>query len=171
MSAQKVKIEDKQIEVVKNWPKPTSVYDMQMFIGFANFYQRFIQGFSRIATLLTSMLKTTRSLKVLAPKLFRASDNKIVEVGSKADKTVRNLSKFKGSKNNKSENLTRIPNIRATREFTFLTSGAKEAFNYLRQVFIKAVILQNLDLESSIQIETNASSYAIGRVLSQLSLN
>ena len=30
-----------------------------MFIGFANFYRRFIQGFSKIAALLTSMLKTS----------------------------------------------------------------------------------------------------------------
>ncbi len=30
-----------------------------MFIGFANFYKRFIQNFSWIATPLTSMLQTT----------------------------------------------------------------------------------------------------------------
>ena len=35
---QGVKIEDEQIKVVKNWPKPTSVRDIQMLIGFANFY-------------------------------------------------------------------------------------------------------------------------------------
>ena len=29
-----------------------------MFLGFANFYQRFIQGFSRIAVPFTSILKT-----------------------------------------------------------------------------------------------------------------
>ena len=38
MPAQAVKIEDKQIEAVKNWPEPTSVRDIQVFIGFANFY-------------------------------------------------------------------------------------------------------------------------------------
>ena len=32
-----------------------------VFIGFANFYRRFIQGLSRIATSLTAILKTTRS--------------------------------------------------------------------------------------------------------------
>ena len=36
-----------------------------MFLGFANFYQRFIQGFSRIAAPLTLMLKTLGSTKSL----------------------------------------------------------------------------------------------------------
>ena len=58
MLAQGVKIEDEQIEAVKNWPEPTSVRDIQVFIGFANFYRHFIRGFSRIAALLTSILKT-----------------------------------------------------------------------------------------------------------------
>ena len=31
-----------------------------MFLGFANFYRQFIQGFSWIAALLTSMLKISR---------------------------------------------------------------------------------------------------------------
>ena len=34
---------------------------MQVFLGFANFYWRFIHGFSRIAAPLTSMLKTSGS--------------------------------------------------------------------------------------------------------------
>ena len=40
--AQKVRIEDEQIKVVKNWPELTSVRDIQIFIGFANFYRYFI---------------------------------------------------------------------------------------------------------------------------------
>ena len=50
-------MEDDQIKAVKNWPKPTSVKDIQVFIGFANFYRRFIQGFSRIVAPLTLLLK------------------------------------------------------------------------------------------------------------------
>ena len=51
----------KKIEVVKNWPKPKLVYNIQVFLSFANFYQRFIQSFNRIAALLILMLKSTRS--------------------------------------------------------------------------------------------------------------
>ena len=50
-------MEDEQIKAVKNWLEPTSVRDIQVFIGFANFYRRFIRGFSRIAAPLTSLLK------------------------------------------------------------------------------------------------------------------
>ena len=64
-----------------------------------------------------------------------------------------------------------MPNIGAAREPNFLTPNAKEAFNYLKLAFIKAPIFWHFDLESHIRIKTNASSYAIGRVLSQLNLD
>ena len=31
-------MEDKQIEVVKNWPELKSMRDIQVFLGIANFY-------------------------------------------------------------------------------------------------------------------------------------
>ena len=42
VSAQRVQMEDKRIEAVKSWPEPKSVRDIQVFIGFAKFYRRFI---------------------------------------------------------------------------------------------------------------------------------
>lgn len=59
VSTQGLRMEDKRIEAVKTWPEPKSVRDIQVFIGFANVYQRFIQGFNKIAAPLTSMLKTS----------------------------------------------------------------------------------------------------------------
>ena len=47
----------------RSWPEPKSVQDIQVFLGFANFYRQFIQKFRRIAVPLTSMLKTSRSTK------------------------------------------------------------------------------------------------------------
>ena len=187
-------MEDERIEAVKNWPEPTSVRDTQVFIGFANFYQRFIRGFSRIAAPLTSLLKATglsdsapkafradddevvgvgapliSPLKAtgssdLALKAFRADDDKVVGVGGRANKTVVNSSIQ--SKNEKSRYLTRVPNIGATGEPNFLTPDAKKAFNHLRLAFIEAPILRHFDPESHIRIETDASGYAIGGVLS-----
>ena len=52
-------MEAKKIEVVKNWPKPKSIQDIKVFLGFANFYWQFIQVFSKIVAPLSSMLKTT----------------------------------------------------------------------------------------------------------------
>ena len=92
--AQGVKMKDKRIEAVKNWPEQTSVKDIQVFIGFANFYRRFIRGFSRIAAPLTSLLKTTGSSDS-ASKAFKADDDEVVGGGGggKTNETIRNLSK------------------------------------------------------------------------------
>ena len=50
-------MEEEKIDIMKNWPKPKSIRDIQVFLGFANFYRYFIQGFSRIAAPLTSMFR------------------------------------------------------------------------------------------------------------------
>ena len=42
MSAQRVRIEEEQIKAVKHWHEPKSMRDIQVFLGFANFYQRYI---------------------------------------------------------------------------------------------------------------------------------
>ena len=69
MSLQGICMEDERIRAVEQWPEPKSVRDIQVFLGFANFYRRFIQGFSHIAAPLTSMLKTTGSTgSVASPK-------------------------------------------------------------------------------------------------------
>lgn len=47
-------------------------------------------------------------------------------------------------------------------------SKASLTFTQLKKIFIKALILYYFNLERYIQIKTNASSYAIGGVLNQL---
>ena len=139
-----------------------SVRDIQMFISFANFYRRFIQGFTKIAAPFTFLLKTTKLSDELAPKAFKANDNKVVGGGSsRVNETVMNSSK----------KLTRVLNIEAIEEPTFLTLNIKKVFNQLRLAFIKAPIFRHFDLKSHICIETDASSYAIGRMLSQLNFD
>ncbi len=59
---QGIRMEEEQIKPVRDWPEPQSVCDIQVFLGFANFYRQFIQGFSRLAASLTSMLKTTSAV-------------------------------------------------------------------------------------------------------------
>ena len=50
----------------------------------------------------------------------------------------------------------------------YLTPAAKKAFDQLRQAFTEALILQHFNLKQYIWVETDASGYAIGGVLSQL---
>ena len=79
------------------------------------------------------MLRTTRLFKILAQKVLRADNDKVDGGvgGDRADETVKNLSKCKKLKNNKSRNLTRVPITGAIEKFTFLTPNAKGTFNYI----------------------------------------
>ena len=58
-----VHMEPERIESIKNWPEPQSIREIQVFIGFANFYRRFIRNFNAIAGPLISMFKTGLSSK------------------------------------------------------------------------------------------------------------
>ena len=42
VSSKGIRMEDERIEAVKQWPEPQSVQDIQVFLGFANFYWQFI---------------------------------------------------------------------------------------------------------------------------------
>ena len=50
-----VKMEQEKIKAIKEWKTPTKVKDVESFLGFANFYRRFIQNFSHIAKLLNEL--------------------------------------------------------------------------------------------------------------------
>ena len=57
ISASGVKMDPKKVSAIVDWPKPSSVRDLQVFLGFANFYRRFIRGYSKIASPLTRLLR------------------------------------------------------------------------------------------------------------------
>ena len=59
----------------------------------------------------------------------------------------------------------------SNRAIGYLIPIARLAFTQLKKVFTKAPILWYFDPEYYIRIETDVSGYAIGRVLSQLTLN
>ena len=44
-----------KVQIIQDWPKPQKVNDIQSFLGFANFYHRFIYGYSRITVPLTRL--------------------------------------------------------------------------------------------------------------------
>jgi len=43
-----IKMEQEKIKAVKEWKTPGKVKDVESFLGFTNFYRRFIQNFSQI---------------------------------------------------------------------------------------------------------------------------
>ena len=42
---------------IDTWESPKSIKDVLSFLGFANFYRRFIKDYARLASLLTALTK------------------------------------------------------------------------------------------------------------------
>ena len=177
LTSKGISIEDKQIEAVKQWPKLQLLRDIQVFLGFVNFYRQFFQGFSQIAAPLTSVLKRAESRKggdgVGGDIRAGRGRNKIDESGINnvevdgSEVKVDEVRK-KGQKMSKSKNLSKAKKKVGS---DFLTFGAKLAFIKLRQTFCKALIIYHFYPERLIRIETDVSGYAVGGVFSQLISN
>jgi len=52
-----IKMNPKKLDTITNWPVPTSAKEIQQFLGFTNFYRRFIDSYSRITIPLTNLTK------------------------------------------------------------------------------------------------------------------
>ena len=102
--------------------------------------------------------------------MFKAYSKEIFEGAdvNRADETFKNSLSFKKAKN---KSQTCMPNIGAMGEPEFLTASAKKAFNQLKLAFTNAPILWHFDLECHIRIKSNALGYAIGGILSLLTLD
>jgi RNase H-like domain found in reverse transcriptase/Reverse transcriptase (RNA-dependent DNA polymerase) len=98
------------LSVNKDWPEPWKVTDIQSFLGFANFYRRFIYNHSNIT----------------------------------------------------------VPLTRLTRKGTpwVFTKECWESFNYLKKAFTLAPILSHWVPDRPMVLETDASDYALGTILS-----
>ena len=46
-----------RVEAVRNFPTPASLKELKSFLGLANYYRRFIKGFSEIASPLNALTK------------------------------------------------------------------------------------------------------------------
>ena len=57
ISARGISMDPGKVSAITSWPPPRSVHDIQVFIGFANFYRRFISNYSKITSPITSLLK------------------------------------------------------------------------------------------------------------------
>src|SRR5882762_3639912 len=101
-----------KVEAVKSWPVPRNVKDVQAFLGFANFYRRFIQGFSKVCKPLTDLTR-------------------------------------KGT------------------AFAWSTV-CEDAFQLLKQLFTEGPILAHFNADRPTRVETDASDFALGTILSQL---
>ncbi|GJP32390.1 hypothetical protein CLOM_g16984 [Closterium sp. NIES-68] len=63
VSAQGVRVDPKKIEAVRTWKTPENVKELQQFLGFANYYNRFVPQYAKIAAPLTNLLKKNTPYK------------------------------------------------------------------------------------------------------------
>jgi hypothetical protein len=111
ISHEGVRMDPAKVAAIITWPAPRSVHDIQVFLGFANFYRRFIDKYSKITSAITALLKKG--------VLF------------------------------------------------CWNSKAQAAFDRLKKAFTTAPILRHFDQTRPAIIETDASDFAEGGILSQ----
>ena len=105
-----VKIDPAKVNTIINWPLIINVKDVQSFLGFANFYRRFIYRYSKLAAPLTNLTKK----------------NVLFE----------------------------------------WTPECQKAFDTLKSTFTSETVLRHYDPSLPIVIETDASNYMSGGILS-----
>lgn len=57
--SRRVKADSEKIQAVVEWSRPTTLKQLQQFLGFANFYRRFIKNYSRVEAPLTRLISTS----------------------------------------------------------------------------------------------------------------
>ena len=112
ISPKGVSMDKSKIKTILDWKPPQNIHDIQVFLGFCNFYRRFINNFAKISAPLTRLLRKNQ--------------------------------KFQWD------------------------SMAQQSFETLKTMFTSAPILAHPDPKLPFIVETNASSFAIGCILSQV---
>jgi hypothetical protein len=111
----KISMDPGKLKGIRDWPAPTTVKQVRGFLGFGNFYRRFIWHFSEVAKPLNDLLKKDKKFE--------------------------------------------------------WTDDCQKAFEELKRRFTEEPVLIMPDQTRPFQIETDASKYATGAVLTQLDPN
>lgn len=138
--AQGIKIEEERIEVMKTWPNRNLIKKIYIFLGFANFYKKFIRNFSKITTSFIVMLQTTPislDSSFLVIRANQESYNRGIKDGNGVDdivssvssrnKYLLNMGKLKNLAKSKNSDFAKTNSFRAY----FFNLGAKKVFTYL----------------------------------------
>jgi len=65
-----------RVEAINDWPEPQGFRDVQVFLGFANFYRRFIHNYSQLAAPLNSLIATAQSPPDISKKKAKKMSRK-----------------------------------------------------------------------------------------------
>jgi hypothetical protein len=111
ISHNEIRMDPKKLSAVKDWKKPESVKEVQAFLGFANYYRKFLRDFGKLAAPLTELTKKDR------PFIWR-------------------------------------PDI-------------QDAFDKIKDLILSEPILKMFDPTRPIELETDASDFALGAQIGQ----
>ena len=92
-----LKMDPQKVETVRNWKAPRCVKDVQAFLGFANFYRRFVHGYSRIAAPLSNLTRTEQK-SFMFPWALDSPEQKAFEELKEAFTTAPVLAHFDPNK-------------------------------------------------------------------------
>jgi hypothetical protein len=63
LTAEGVAVDLEKVTVVANWKRPASITEIQSFLRLAGYYRRFIEGFSKIARPMTTLLQKDKKFE------------------------------------------------------------------------------------------------------------
>jgi hypothetical protein len=63
LTAEGVVVDPEKVAAVAHWKRPTSVTEIQSFLGLAGYYRRFIEGFSKIGRPMTTLLQKDKKFE------------------------------------------------------------------------------------------------------------
>jgi len=52
-----IKMQEKKVMGVLEWPRPKTVKEMQKLLGLANYYRQFVKDFTKIAKLMHKLVR------------------------------------------------------------------------------------------------------------------
>jgi hypothetical protein len=58
-----ISVDPSKVQDVLSWKAPTSVSDIRSFLGLTGYYQRFIEGFSKISKPMTELLEKDKQFE------------------------------------------------------------------------------------------------------------
>ena len=64
VSREEISVDPTKIEAVRNWVAPKNVTEVRSFLDLAGYYRRFVKDFSRIARLMTSLMKKEKKFEL-----------------------------------------------------------------------------------------------------------
>ena len=70
-------MDPKKVQTIRDWKTPTCLTDVQAFIGFGNFYRRFVRDFSKIIAPMVNL--TRKDVKFQWDSRYEESFNRLKE--------------------------------------------------------------------------------------------